>query len=240
MSRDDTDIKPRTTKTNFEKLEVYQLAETLADTLWDVVTDWESLARDTVGKQLIRAADGIGANIAEGAGRGSFQDNRRFIRIARGSLNETKHWLRRAWKRKLLDEKTVAALKPLLDELARRLNAYLNSVGRTRRPIAVKTTNNPIKNPRRPSLGFRASSPGLTPAQSKKTPQPAKNNQQALISPRSGQRTTDIGASRTNSKHSSAREAYNGQRTTDNGHRRQPDKQQVLISPRSVQRTTDH
>ncbi len=116
-------------RSNFEKLGVYQLSETLADAIWDVVITWNMLARDTVGKQLIRAADGIGANIAEGAGRGSFQDNRRFVRIARGSLNETKHWLRRAYRRKLLGEGTVAQLKPILDELAPRLNAYLKSIG---------------------------------------------------------------------------------------------------------------
>jgi four helix bundle protein len=118
-------------RTDFEKLAVYQLAEKLADTIWDVVINWKSLARDTVGKQLIRAADGIGANIAGGVGRGSFQDNRRFVRIARGSLNESKHWLRRAYKRNLLDEGTVALLKPILDELAPRLNAYLKSIGDT-------------------------------------------------------------------------------------------------------------
>jgi four helix bundle protein len=115
-------------RTDFEKLAVYQLAEKLADTIWDVVINWRPLARDTVGKQIIRAADGIGANIAEGAGRGSFQDNRRFVRIARGSLYETKHWLRRAYKRKLLVEGTVPLLKPILDELAPRLNAYLKSI----------------------------------------------------------------------------------------------------------------
>ena len=48
----------------------------------------------------------------------------------RGSLNETKHWLRRAFQRKLLTNAQVAALKPILDELAPRLNAYLNSIGR--------------------------------------------------------------------------------------------------------------
>ena len=118
-------------KSNFENLAVYQLAETIADSVWDVVGEWQPLARDTVGKQLIRAADSIGANIAEGDGRGSFQDNRRFVRIARGSLNETKHWLRRAYKRELLNEAQVAKLKPLLDELAPRLNAYLKSIGNT-------------------------------------------------------------------------------------------------------------
>ncbi len=91
-------------KTNFENLRAYQLAEQLSDLTWDIVQLWNRIAQDTVGKQLIRAADGIGANIAEGSGRGTHVDNRRFARIARGSLYETKHWLRRAFRRKLLNE----------------------------------------------------------------------------------------------------------------------------------------
>ncbi|NOS68316.1 MAG: four helix bundle protein [Verrucomicrobia bacterium] len=117
-------------KTNFENLRVYKLAEDLADTIWDVVTGWESFAKDTVGKQIVRAADSIGANIAEGTGRGSFQDNKWFVRIARGSLNETQHFLRRAFRRKLLGETDIKKLKPLVDNLAPQLNSYLKSIGR--------------------------------------------------------------------------------------------------------------
>lgn len=116
-------------RTNFENLDVYRLAEEVADTVWYIVVDWQNLAKDTVGKQLVRAADSIGANIAEGAGRGAFQDNRRFIRIARASLNETKHWLRRAHQRNFLSQEQVDRLKPMIDELAPRLNAYLKSIG---------------------------------------------------------------------------------------------------------------
>jgi four helix bundle protein len=116
-------------RTQFENLAVYQLSEKLADEIWIVVSGWSNFPRDTVGKQLVRAADSIGANIAEGSGRGTFQDNRRFVRVARGSLHETKHWLRRAYKRKLLDRAKIDVLKPLVDELAPRLNAYLKSIG---------------------------------------------------------------------------------------------------------------
>ena len=62
-------------RTNFENLEIYQLSERLADEVWNTVIGWNNFARNTVGKQLVRAADSIGANIAEGSGRGSFQDN---------------------------------------------------------------------------------------------------------------------------------------------------------------------
>ena len=114
----------------FENLRVYQLAEEMADLVWDVVIRWDRLAKETVGKQFIKAADSIGANIAEGTGRGSFADNRRFAKIARGSLFEVKHWLRRAYRRKLLTENEVAAFRKLLGELAPRLSAYINSIGR--------------------------------------------------------------------------------------------------------------
>lgn len=116
-------------KTNFENLRVYRLSEELADSIWDIVSGWDSFAKDTVGKQIIRSADSIGANIAEGTGRGSFLDNKRFVRNSRGSLNETKHWLRRAFRRKLLTPAQIQKLKPLMDNLAPQLNAYLKSIG---------------------------------------------------------------------------------------------------------------
>jgi four helix bundle protein len=114
----------------FTDLDVYRLSESIADYVWRVAKDWSALDQKTVGLQLIRAADSIGANFAEGSGRGSYRDNRRFVRYARGSLYETHHWLRRANARRLLSLQDVQHLSALLDELAPRLNAYLNSIGR--------------------------------------------------------------------------------------------------------------
>ena len=116
-------------KTNFVNLRVYKLSERLADQTWKIVIRWDNLAKDTVGKQLVRAADSIGANVAEGSGRGTEPEIRRFLRIARGSLYETKHWLRRAYKRKLLTDKQVNDLLPIVGELTPKLNAYLRSIG---------------------------------------------------------------------------------------------------------------
>ena len=117
-------------RTNFEKLQIYQLSEKLSDSVWNIVVAWDSFARDTVGKQIVRAADSIGANIAEGSGRGSLQDNRRFVRIARGSLYETIHWLRRSYGRSLLSQAEVRKLRLLVEELSPKLNAFLRSVDR--------------------------------------------------------------------------------------------------------------
>ena len=116
-------------RSNFENLRVYRLSEELADRVWAAVISWAILARDTVGKQIIRSADSIGANIAEGAGRGTYQDNRRFVRMARGSLNETRHWLRRAYQRHLFVPEQVTRFKDLVDNLSPQLNSYLKSIG---------------------------------------------------------------------------------------------------------------
>ena len=117
-------------RTGFENLRVYGLAEDIADLVWNIVIKWNKLPQYTIGKQLINSADSIGANIAEGTGRGSFADNRRFARIARGSLFEVKHWLRRSYRRKLLTEHEINKLQELIKELTPKLSAYINSISK--------------------------------------------------------------------------------------------------------------
>ncbi|MEM7762278.1 MAG: four helix bundle protein [Cyanobacteria bacterium P01_A01_bin.40] len=113
---------------DFENLRVYQLAEQLANEIWKVVATWDYFAKDTLGKQMVRSADSVGANIAEGNGRYNSKDNQRFVKIARGSLYETIHWLRLACHRKLVSTEQVNKIKPIIDELSPKLNAYLNSL----------------------------------------------------------------------------------------------------------------
>lgn len=105
------------------------MAEELADLVWDVVVTWEPFAKSSVGHQLVRAADSVGANIAEGYGRASPLDHQRFVRMARGSLYEVRHFLRRADKRRLLMPEQKVPLQRLLKELPPSLNAYLRSLG---------------------------------------------------------------------------------------------------------------
>jgi len=116
-------------KTHFENLEVYKLSEKLADEIWQIVVSWDPFSRNTVGAQIVRSVDSIGANLTEGSGRGSDPDYKRFIRISRGSFYETRHWLRRAFKRKLLSKSQIDTLIPIIEELTPRLNAYLRSIG---------------------------------------------------------------------------------------------------------------
>lgn len=50
------------TRTNFENLRVYKLSEEFSHVIWSIVIRWESFARDTLGRQLIRAVDSIVPN----------------------------------------------------------------------------------------------------------------------------------------------------------------------------------
>jgi four helix bundle protein len=113
----------------FEDLRVFKLAEKLCDDIWDIAISWKYFEKNTVGMQLVKSADSIGANIAEGAGRGTSNDNKRFVRISRGSLNERKYWLRRARRRKLIGKEQDAYFCQIIEDLGPQLNAYLKSIG---------------------------------------------------------------------------------------------------------------
>jgi four helix bundle protein len=112
-----------------DSLKVYSMSEDLTDLVWETVSHWDPFARSALGQQIVRAADSVGANIAEGYGRASPADHKRFIRIARGSLYETRHFLRRADKRRLLTREQKAPLRLLLKNLLPALNGYLRSLG---------------------------------------------------------------------------------------------------------------
>jgi len=114
---------------SFQELRLYKLSERLADEIWKAVNTWEPFAKNTIGQQIVRWADSVGANIAEGVGRGSYQDNKRFVKIARGSLYETQHWLRRAYTRNLLTVEQVNIFTAIINHLAPQLNSYLQSIG---------------------------------------------------------------------------------------------------------------
>jgi four helix bundle protein len=111
-----------------EDLRVLQIAEKIADSIWKHVTSWEKFARDTIGNQLVRAVDSIGANIAESFGRFHYGEKLHHLYIARGSLFETKYWINCASRRGLFLEKDSKEYAVQLTDLARLLNSFANSM----------------------------------------------------------------------------------------------------------------
>ena len=116
---------------NLDDLEVYQLAESFSDEIWFLVGEWDYFAKDTVGKQIVRSADSIGANIAEGYGTYHYKENRNFCYFSRGSIIETKGWLRKSKIRKLITAEQFDILFEKLQTIHLKLNAYLKFIGKS-------------------------------------------------------------------------------------------------------------
>jgi four helix bundle protein len=110
-------------------LEIYREAMRLGEIVWDWVTQWDFLAKDTVGRQIIRATDSIASNISEGHGRFHYKENQKFCYYARGSLAETQTWLEKAARRELVDAESARQLYRDLEALRKRLNAYIKTIG---------------------------------------------------------------------------------------------------------------
>ncbi len=106
-------------------LEVYQLAMKISDRNWEIYKNLSKEFRYSIGKQLLRAGDSIGANIAEGFGRYHFNDKIRFYYNARGSLFEVKHWIFLFHKRGLIDKELMDEVLSISEELAKKLNSFI-------------------------------------------------------------------------------------------------------------------
>lgn len=96
-----------------EDLEIYKLSMDFADKIWNMVNTWNHFEKDTIGKQWVRSSDSIAANISEGFGRYTPKDSKNFYIIARGSIQESKTWLTKAFRRKLISE---VEYKEILDD----------------------------------------------------------------------------------------------------------------------------
>ena len=125
--------------TSFEDLRVLKSAEEIADAVWKRVSQWEDFPKDVVGKQIARATDSIGANIAESFGRFNFGEKLQFLYYARGSLFETKYWLNRAKARELMPSANVQEYTLQLSTIARQLNTFAESLKTQRSDSKTKT-----------------------------------------------------------------------------------------------------
>ncbi|MFB6307351.1 MAG: four helix bundle protein [Flavobacteriales bacterium] len=113
-----------------EDFEVYQLSNELCEELWEIVIKWNYFLKDTIGKQLVRAADSVSANLSEGYGRFHFKESLNFAYYSRGSLYETKTWITKAYKRKLINEANYIEFMKKIKNIGVKLNNYITSIKR--------------------------------------------------------------------------------------------------------------
>ena len=118
---------------SLDKISSYNKSFELSNYIYDIVTKWEWLAKQTIGIQFIRAVDSISANIAEGFGRKGKKDKIRFYYYSKGSLLESIDWFAKAKARNILTEDEISYLSVFFEELPREIN-YL-----------IKFTNEKLK-----------------------------------------------------------------------------------------------
>jgi len=113
---------------DLKDFDVYQRAMNVGEQVWDLVEGWTFFQKDTVGKQLVRSADSIAANISEGHGRYHYGEKRQFCYYSRGSLQETITRLTKAHSRNLISEDEFVSITASLARVRRMLNGYIRSI----------------------------------------------------------------------------------------------------------------
>jgi len=92
---------------SIDKIYAYNRSFDLSNKIWDIVNNWESFAKFTIGKQLVNSADSISANIAEGFGRYHKKDKIKFYRYSNGSLLESIDWIKKIRNKRINIQRTI-------------------------------------------------------------------------------------------------------------------------------------
>jgi four helix bundle protein len=113
-------------------LRFYQMSTDLWDSVWN---DTEVLKKDfrgkEIAKQLIRSSGSISANIEEGYGRGFGKEYPYFLRIARGSAQESKGWYQKS--KNLLNSELIMERCAMLDGIIAMITKSIETLDNKKR-----------------------------------------------------------------------------------------------------------
>jgi len=113
---------------NFKKLTVWQLAMDVAQAVRQLTGQSPDTERYGLISQMRRAAVSVPSNIAEGAGRSSSPDFRRFLHMALGSAYELETQLLLAGRFGYCQPNLTDSLLAQLSELQKMLNGLRTSL----------------------------------------------------------------------------------------------------------------
>ena len=117
-----------------EEFKVYQMAMETGEEIWKIVIKWDYFAKDTIGKQFVRAMDSVAANLSEGVGRYHYKEAKNFSYYSRGSLFESKTWLTKAHNRNLIKTEDYNRISADLESIGVKINNYIKSIGKIPKP----------------------------------------------------------------------------------------------------------
>jgi four helix bundle protein len=110
---------------SFEELETWKKCRQLRIEISQLLKTFPDDEKYRLIDQLKRASRSVTANIAEGHGRFHYQDNLKFCRNARGSLNEILDHLICASDETIITDDQLRYLRERYNECFRLLNGYI-------------------------------------------------------------------------------------------------------------------
>lgn len=115
---------------NFRKLIAWQKADDLAVRIYELTGRFLLDERFGIVSQMRRASVSVAANIAEGCGRETVVDFRRFLHQSRGSLYEVEYYIHLSGRLGYLQSPELTALTDQCAEAAKVLQGFINSLDR--------------------------------------------------------------------------------------------------------------
>jgi len=110
---------------SFEDLETWQRCRQLRKNISILVKQFPDEEKYRLIDQLKRCSRSVTANIAEGHGRFHYQDNLKFCRNARGSLNELLDHLICAYDETFITDEQLQCMRTEYNDCHRLLNGYI-------------------------------------------------------------------------------------------------------------------
>ena len=112
---------------DFMDLQTWRLARELRKNIYDLTSRFPADERHILTAQIRRAALSVTANIAEGFGRFSYQENLQFCRQARGSAYEMRDHLSAALDAGYMNPEEWNRFDALAQRTIRVLNGYIRA-----------------------------------------------------------------------------------------------------------------
>ncbi len=114
---------------DFKELEAWRFARRLRTEMYRLTKTFPAEERFGLASQMRRAAVSVTANLAEGYGRFSYQENMQFCRQSRGSVFELRDHLTTALDVGYLRKEKYLELEELALSVIRLLNGYIRKTG---------------------------------------------------------------------------------------------------------------
>jgi four helix bundle protein len=103
----------------YRDLPVWQKAVDLAEVVYDLTNRFPRSERFGITSQMRRAAVSVSSNIAEGSGRATTPDLRRFLSYSRGSVKETESLVLVSTRLRFVSLAEIEQVLGLTDEISR-------------------------------------------------------------------------------------------------------------------------